>query len=214
MFFEAVGISRYLCKTVSGHGPICIWKGGSSVWSRREQPAGGGRGGAECRGCCPCLGRLEKAQEGRGWGGGGGESQGFQQEGEGDREHLGVFLLISPCLGYQWCQTHSLVLPNRPAPQPLGTRYHLFPRGPGVDPEGSPSYLFLGFKYPMSGTSLLVQWLRLCTPNAKGPGSILDQKTGSCMLQLRIHRPQLRVCMLQLQIPHAVTKIKDPVCCS
>ena len=30
-----------------------------------------------------------------------------------------------------------------------------------------------------SGTSLLVQWLRLCAPNAEGPGLIPGQGTGS-----------------------------------
>lgn len=76
------------------HGPICIWKGGSSVWIWREQALGRGRAGAECRGCCRCLGRLEKS-----WGCWGVEGQGLS-------------LLVSPCLGYQWCHTHSLVLPD------------------------------------------------------------------------------------------------------
>ena len=31
------------------------------------------------------------------------------------------------------------------------------------------------------GTSLVVQWLRLHTPNAGGPGSITGQGTTSCM---------------------------------
>ena len=35
------------------------------------------------------------------------------------------------------------------------------------------------------GTSLVVQWLRLCAPNAEGPGSIPGQGT-------RAHVPQLR----------------------
>ena len=48
------------------------------------------------------------------------------------------------------------------------------------------------------GASLGVQWLRLHTPNAGGLGS-LGQGT-------RSHMPQLRVCMLQLKIPHATTK--------
>ena len=46
------------------------------------------------------------------------------------------------------------------------------------------------------------QWLRLCTPNAEGPGSNPGQETRSHMLQLSICRleqrsrmPQLRVCM-------------------
>ena len=45
----------------------------------------------------------------------------------------------------------------------------------------------------------MVQRLRLCTPNAGGPGSIPGQGT-------RSHRLQLRVCMLQLKITHAATK--------
>ena len=47
------------------------------------------------------------------------------------------------------------------------------------------------------GTSLVVQWLRLCTPNAAG--LIPGQGTRSHKLQLRVH-------MLQLKIPHAATK--------
>ena len=50
-----------------------------------------------------------------------------------------------------------------------------------------------------SETSLVVQWLRLHTPNAGSPGSIPGQGT-------RSHIPQLRVCMLQLKIPHVATK--------
>ena len=38
---------------------------------------------------------------------------------------------------------------------------------------------------PCLGTSLVVQWLRLHTPNAEGPGSIPGQGTRSHMLQLR-----------------------------
>ena len=43
-----------------------------------------------------------------------------------------------------------------------------------------------------SGTSLVVQWLRLHAPNAGGLGSIPGQGTRSCMPQLRVHMPQLR----------------------
>ena len=49
------------------------------------------------------------------------------------------------------------------------------------------------------GTSLAIQWLRLCTPNAQGPGSIPRQGT-------RSHMPQLRVCILQLKIPQLAIK--------
>ncbi|TEA28791.1 hypothetical protein DBR06_SOUSAS24510049, partial [Sousa chinensis] len=47
--------------------------------------------------------------------------------------------------------------------------------------------------------SLVVQWLRLHTPNAGGPGSIPGWGTRSGMLQLRAR-------MLQLK--------KDPACCN
>ena len=57
------------------------------------------------------------------------------------------------------------------------------------------------------GTSLVLQWLRLCAPNAGVSGSIPGQETIS-------HMPQLRVCMLQLNILHASMKIKDPACCN
>ena len=46
----------------------------------------------------------------------------------------------------------------------------------------------------------MVQWLRLCAPNAEGRGLIPGQET-------RSHMPQLRVCMLQL-------KSKDPMGCN
>ena len=54
---------------------------------------------------------------------------------------------------------------------------------------------------PAPGTLLVAQWLRLCTPNAGGLGSIPSQ--GS-----RSHMPQLRVLTLQLNIPHAITKTR------
>ena len=40
-------------------------------------------------------------------------------------------------------------------------------------------------KKKLSGTSLLVQWLRLCSPNAEGPGSYPGQGTRSHILQLK-----------------------------
>ena len=40
-------------------------------------------------------------------------------------------------------------------------------------------------KNKIAGTSLGVQWLRICTPNAGGPGSISGQGTGSHVAQLR-----------------------------
>ena len=39
----------------------------------------------------------------------------------------------------------------------------------------------------------MVQWLRLHTPNAGGPGSSPGQGTKSHMPQLRVHMPQLKI---------------------
>ena len=44
----------------------------------------------------------------------------------------------------------------------------------------------MNFKKYVSGTSLVVQWLRLCTPSAGGPGSIPGRGTRGHMLQLKI----------------------------
>ena len=51
------------------------------------------------------------------------------------------------------------------------------------------------------GISLVVQWVRLYTPNAGSPGSIPSQGTRSYMLQLRVCMPQRR-----LKILHATNK--------
>ena len=48
-------------------------------------------------------------------------------------------------------------------------------------------------------SSLVVQWLRLCTPNARGLDSIPGRGT-------RSHALQLRLCIPQLNIPRAATK--------
>ena len=45
----------------------------------------------------------------------------------------------------------------------------------------------------------MVQWLRLCTPNAGGPGSFPGQGIRSHMTQFRVH-------LLQLKVLRAVTK--------
>ena len=54
-------------------------------------------------------------------------------------------------------------------------------------------------------TSLVVQWLRLHTPNVGGLGSITGQATRPHMLQLRVH-------VLKLKILHATAKTEDPGC--
>ena len=54
----------------------------------------------------------------------------------------------------------------------------------GTAEKGNPKYkVYASLK--LTGTSLVVQWLRLCAPNAGGPGSIPGQGTGSCMQQLK-----------------------------
>ena len=54
-----------------------------------------------------------------------------------------------------------------------------------------------------SGASLVIQWLRLHTPNAGGLDSIPFQGTRSHILQLRVHR-------LQLKILQDTRKTEDP----
>ena len=44
-----------------------------------------------------------------------------------------------------------------------------------------------------------VQWLRLHTPNAEGPGSLPGQETRSHWTQLRVHRQQLKIPRTQLK---------------
>ena len=50
---------------------------------------------------------------------------------------------------------------------------------------------FKTFSSPL-GTSLVAQWLRLCTPNADGLGSAPGQGARSLVPQLRVCVPQLR----------------------
>lgn len=57
----------------------------------------------------------------------------------------------------------------------------------------------------ITGTSLVVQRLRLCAPNAGDLGLIPGQVTRSHMLKLR-------VCVPQLKIPHATIKTEDSEC--
>ena len=53
-----------------------------------------------------------------------------------------------------------------------------------------------------SGTSLVVQWLRCHTAKAEGPGLIPGQRTGSHVLQQRVHMPRLRAGVLQQERSH------------
>ena len=63
------------------------------------------------------------------------------------------------------------------------------------------------------GTSLVIQWVRLRTPSAGGPGSIPGQGTRSCM------RATTKSLHATTKSPHATTKkstchtqLKDPAC--
>ena len=54
------------------------------------------------------------------------------------------------------------------------------------------------------GTLLVVQWLRLCTPNTGGPSSIPGRATRSHMPQYRVQMPTQR----RLKTPSATVKIE------
>ena len=49
--------------------------------------------------------------------------------------------------------------------------------------------------------SLVVQWLRLCAPNAGGPGLIPGQGTRSHIQQLRSHMPKDPMCSQINKLP-------------
>ena len=78
------------------------------------------------------------------------------------------------------------------APLLRASRFPVFPTTPDA------RFLHLALVWPVSrgrqvnskmwcqGTSVEVQWLRLCSPNAGAPGLIPDQGTRSRMLQLKI----------------------------
>ena len=52
--------------------------------------------------------------------------------------------------------------------------------------SSSSSRKYSGWQNKLWGTSLVIQWLRLHTPNAEGPSSIPGQGTRCPMLQLRV----------------------------
>ena len=112
-------------------------------------------------------------------------------------DHWKILLLkhtvyIRICWGFYCVSGYDLLFtPSHwPAWQPLGI--------PGWEPLPYLLAWLEGVDFcpqdPSSGTSLVVQWLRLWAPNAGGPGSIPGQGT-------RSHMPQWR-----LEILHAATK--------
>ena len=52
----------------------------------------------------------------------------------------------------------------------------------------------------------MVQWLRLLTPNAEGPGLIPGQGTRAQMLQLKIPHAAMKILHKATKIPRATTK--------
>ena len=55
---------------------------------------------------------------------------------------------------------------------------------------------------------MVVQWLRLCAPNAGGPGSTPGQGTGSHMVQLKILRATTKTKHSQINERRGFGKIK------
>ena len=71
------------------------------------------------------------------------------------------------------------------------------------------SYQKLVLKDPTTGTSLVVQWLRLRAPNAGDLGSIPGQGTRSRMPQLKIMRAATKKTLhAAMKIPRATTKTR------
>ena len=68
--------------------------------------------------------------------------------------------------------------------------------------------IYSSFKTQLAGTSLVVQWLGLCAPNAGGRGSIPGQGIRSHMLQLRVRKPQLKILHVPTRIPCATAKTR------
>ena len=61
-------------------------------------------------------------------------------------------------------------------------------------------------KLSYSGTSLVVQWVRLHAPNAGGLGSIPGQGTRSRMPQLKIPQAAMKILQAAMKILQAATK--------
>ena len=64
------------------------------------------------------------------------------------------------------------------------------------------------YKRHWSGTSLVVQWLRLRSPNAGAPGLIPGQGTRSCMLQRKILQLKHPACLDLAKVPCTATPAK------
>ena len=56
------------------------------------------------------------------------------------------------------------------------------------------------FKYKWIGTSLAVQWLRLCASNAGGLGLIPSQRIRSCVPQLKILHATMKMLYSHMKV--------------
>ena len=117
------------------------------------------------------------------------------------------------------CDPHGLYSPSHSPGQNIGVVAFPFSRGSSQPRDQTRPHCrwilhqlshqstgkLKGIEIRVQGTSLVVQRLRLHTPNAGVSSSIPGQGTRSHMLQLRVY-------MSQLKILHTARKIKDPSC--
>ena len=117
--------------------------------------------------------------------------------------HAAWCLNSLPLLQYSYCPEHPTSLSPLPQLQVHNSFTWLTPSQAsrfilGITSSRKPPLILLA-KVNASGTSLGIQWSRLCTPNAKGLGSIPSWGTRSHMPQLGVHLPQLTVVMPKLR---------------
>ena len=119
----------------------------------------------------------------------------------GPESPLPAFSLALPYpVSSAWPHKNASPFAIMPASSPYPCwEYFSFPSIPWTSFSYFSIKIQLRKKNSAEGTSLMVQWLRLLTPNAGSPGSVPGQGTRSRM-------PKLRVRMPQLKILHAATK--------
>ena len=94
-----------------------------------------------------------------------------------------IYYLICKSLKYGCMTTLTVLGPMPGASVPSGLTI------PGL--TISCNQLVNALKRPGQRTSLVAQWLRLCTPNAGGPGSVPGWATRYCMLQPRYNTARI-----------------------
>ena len=80
----------------------------------------------------------------------------------------------------------------------------------GPDVKGIHNHAKKTKQNPKKGLPLVVQWLRLCAPNAGGTGSIPVQGTRSHMLQLKILHAAMKTQHSQINISKTNKHTKQP----